>query len=57
MKMYLSDNTFLARWISGELTPEELANFKTSEDYPLFEKINNTTQNLETPAYDKQGLF
>ena len=55
--MHLSDNTFLARWISGELTPEEFANFKTSEDYPLFEKINNTTQNLETPAYDKQGLF
>ncbi len=55
--MYLSDNTFLARWISGELTPEEFANFKASEDYLLFEKINNTTQNLETPAYDKQGLF
>jgi ferric-dicitrate binding protein FerR (iron transport regulator) len=57
MKMYLSDNTFLARWISGELTPEEFANFKVSEDYLLFEKINNTTQTLETPAYDKQELF
>lgn len=57
MKKHLSDNTFLARWISGELTPEEFANFKASEDYLLFEKINITTQNLETPAYDKQALF
>lgn len=57
MKKHLSDNTFLARWISGELTPDELAEFKRSKDYPLLDKINNTAENLETPGFNSQALF
>ncbi len=57
MQEQFNDMTFLARWVSGELTPEELANFKKSKDYPIFDKINSTAQKLETPAYDKQTLF
>ena len=57
MEKHFSDNTFLARWISGELTPEELENFKNSKDYPLFNKINKVAQTLETPTYNEQALF
>ena len=57
MEKHFSDNTFLARWISGELTPKELENFKNSKDYPVFNKINKVAQTLETPTYNEQALF
>lgn len=57
MENLFNDNTLLARWISGDLTSEELANFKASKDFPHFEKINKTAQNLATPSFDKQALF
>ena len=43
MEKQFSDNTFLARWISGELTLEELENFKNSKDYPVFKKISHNS--------------
>jgi transmembrane sensor len=57
MEKHFSDNTLLARWISGGLTPEELENFKSSKDYPIFNKINKVAQTLETPAYSEEALF
>lgn len=57
MKEHFSDNTFLARWIAGELTPAELEAFKKSKDYSVFEKINNAAQNLESPEFDEQAAF
>ena len=57
MDKHFSDNTFLARWISGELTPEELEDFKKSKDYPVYKKINKAAQTLETPIYNKQVVF
>ncbi len=57
MENHLTDDTFLARWISGELSSEELKSFKKSIDYPIYNKIVEASQMLETPLYNKQDLF
>jgi len=57
MEKYSQDETFLARWISGELTPEELNEFKKTEDYVVLNKINDASQNLEAPKFDHQALY
>ena len=53
MEKHYSDESFLARWVSGELTDKELEDFKASSEYEDFVKINNTSQNLNVPQYDK----
>ncbi|WP_299548904.1 FecR family protein [Seonamhaeicola sp.] len=57
MKKQYTDDTFLARWISGELTPEELEAFKASGDYKTFKRINDKAQQLKSPSYDKEAAF
>ena len=57
MDKHYSDNTFLARWISGELTQEEIEVFKKSKDYPAFKRINEASLKLESPYYNKERLF
>lgn len=57
MEKYNHDETFLARWISGELSPEELNEFKKSLDYPVLKRINDASQRLESPKFDEQALF
>ncbi|MEM7086185.1 MAG: FecR domain-containing protein [Bacteroidota bacterium] len=48
------DDTFLARWIAGELTPEELIEFQKSPEYSEYEKINEGANRFEAPSYDRQ---
>ena len=55
-KQYLKDN-FLARWISGDLSPEEQQAFEKSDDYVVFNKINETAQKLDAPVFDASSLF
>lgn len=57
MENYNHDETFLARWISGELSPEELKAFKGSKDYNALKKINEASQKLEAPKFDQNSLF
>lgn len=57
MEKYSQDETFLARWISGELSLEELNEFKKSKDYPVLKRINDASQRLEAPKFDQQNLF
>ncbi|MGM5469139.1 FecR family protein [Flavobacteriaceae bacterium LMO-SS05] len=57
MEKHNQDETFLARWISGELTSEELKAFKKSKDYPVFKRINESSQRLESPIFDQQSVF
>ena len=57
MESNLTDNTFLARWISGDLTPEEFETFKKTKDYPIYKKINDASQTLDVPIYNKLELF
>ena len=57
MEKNFLDDTFLARWVSGDLSTEELEAFKKSSDYHKFNKINEVAQKLKTPAYNKQTAF
>ncbi|WP_027138094.1 FecR family protein [Gaetbulibacter saemankumensis] len=57
MENYIKENNFLARWIAGELSVEELERFKKSKDYPLFKRINDTSQNLMGPEYNAQKIL
>ncbi|MEO1623628.1 MAG: FecR domain-containing protein [Bacteroidota bacterium] len=49
------DETFLARWLSGQLSPEELAAFEQSKDFALFEKIAVESEQLELPAREDEA--
>lgn len=51
------NSTFLARWISGDITPDELKRFEKSKDFKLFEKINKVSQEFSTPNFDQELLF
>lgn len=57
MKQEYKDETFLARWISNELTSEELKQFQSSENYHHFKAINDASQQLKTPVYNKTDAF
>lgn len=57
MEKHKQDETFLARWISGELTPEELKEFKKTDDYVVLNKINDASQTFEAPKFDHEALF
>lgn len=52
MKNYDSDETFLGRWIAGELSDEELAHFKKTETYRQYKLINEESQHLRGPEID-----
>ncbi|MEM6769683.1 MAG: histidine kinase, partial [Bacteroidota bacterium] len=53
MPTFDRDDTFLARWLSGELSEEERTAFEQSEDYAAFKAIAETSTDLTTPNYDK----
>ena len=57
MENFNKDNTFLARWIAGELNSEELERFENSKDYPVLKKINDASQNLKAPTFNDQALL
>jgi transmembrane sensor len=57
MEKYNQDETFLARWISGELSQEELNEFRKSKDYTVLKKIDDASQKLESPKFDELALF
>ena len=55
--MNKSDNTFLARWLNGDLTPEEEKDFKNSEDYKAYAKIIKATDKFKAPNYKEEEIF
>ncbi|WP_242134090.1 FecR family protein [Aestuariivivens marinum] len=57
MENFSKDETFLARWIAGELSPEELQKFENSQGYPVLKKINDASQNLKAPTFNDQALL
>ncbi|MGY5355284.1 FecR family protein [Wenyingzhuangia sp. IMCC45467] len=54
---YKIDDTFLARWLNNELTDEELADFKQSEDYPLYQKIAKKSTLFSVPNFNEEQSF
>lgn len=47
----------LAKWLSGELTPEEKLAFEQSKDYKAYAKIVNAMEKLKDPAYDEDVVL
>ncbi len=57
MKQNYTEDTFLARWVANDLSPEELRQFQDSESYHQFNKINEASQLLKAPYYNKPDVF
>ncbi|TWO34004.1 DUF4974 domain-containing protein [Seonamhaeicola sediminis] len=57
MEKFIKEDEFLARWIAGELSKEELERFENSEDYPVLKKINDASQTLKAPTFNNQVLL
>lgn len=57
MSSKFKDDRFLARWLNGELSPDELSEFQHSKDYAVFEKLIAGAENIESPAFDQQALL
>ena len=43
---------YLAKWLNGELSKEELAEFKDSDAYASFEKLKEVSGSLKAPDFD-----
>ncbi|RZS93256.1 FecR family protein [Aquimarina brevivitae] len=52
-----NDENFLARWINGELSKEELEDFKNHPDYKTYQKIKVATDALDTRAFDEEAAL
>lgn len=46
---------FLAKWLSGKLTPDEQAEFERSEEGAAFKDIVNSVDKMALPAYDVES--
>jgi ferric-dicitrate binding protein FerR (iron transport regulator) len=58
MKKFEQDKSFLARWAENKLTQEELSEFKSEEDFKLFDKINKEVSKFRVakPNIDEDYL-
>jgi ferric-dicitrate binding protein FerR (iron transport regulator) len=57
MQKNFNDDTFLARWLNGTLSKEELAEFENSEDFAVYSRIADTSKQLQAPAFNKEQAF
>lgn len=54
IKNYESDDTFLGRWISGELSEEERIAFEKTKAFKQFDIISKESQHLKGPDIDTE---
>lgn len=57
MKQDFTNDTLLARWLSGSLDDAEKQELKNHPDYPLLKKIADQTADLAPPPYDSQAAL
>ncbi|WP_136465004.1 FecR family protein [Flagellimonas onchidii] len=43
---------YLAKWLSGELSEQELAEFKKSAEYASYQKLKEVSSSLKAPEFD-----
>ena len=43
---------YLAKWLSGELSEDELREFKGSEEYASYQKLKDVSSRLTAPEFD-----
>jgi ferric-dicitrate binding protein FerR (iron transport regulator) len=48
---------YLAKWLSGELSEKELAEFKKSEEYASYQKLKEMSSTLKSPEFDMDSAF
>ncbi|MDC6362498.1 MULTISPECIES: FecR family protein [Flavobacteriaceae] len=48
---------YLAKWLSGELSEKELAEFKKSAEYASYQKLKETSSTLKSPEFDMDSAF
>ncbi len=51
------DDTFLARWLNGDISEEEKTRFESSSEYQDYMKIIEGTNKFEAPSFDKESLL
>ncbi len=53
-----NDDTFLARWLNGELTEDERVAFESSDDYSIYQQIIAGTELYKTPDnFDAEAML
>ena len=57
MKQNYSNDTFLAKWLAGELSSEEEKDFKQTQAYEDYQKIIVAMNRFEKPQFNKEELF
>ncbi|MEM1258898.1 MAG: FecR domain-containing protein [Bacteroidota bacterium] len=50
------DDTIMARWLAGELTETERAEFEASSEYVEYQRLAKGLQAFEKPQFDKEAL-
>lgn len=48
---------YLAKWLNNELTEEELATFKETEEYASYQKIKDVSSTLEAPSFNADAAW
>ncbi|MFT3795888.1 FecR family protein [Flavobacterium sp.] len=51
------DDTLLARWLSGELSPDELQQLENSPEYPTLLRMKQNFARLQSPRTDDQRIL
>lgn len=49
------DDTFLARWLNNELTPDELREFEASDDFEHYRQIKDTMADVSSLNFDTEA--
>lgn len=49
----MEENYKLAKWLSGEMTEEELTAFQAEPDFAIYDKIKKYSAELEIPTFDE----
>jgi len=52
-----NNDTYLAKWLSGEMSDEQLMEFKKTPAYADYKFLIDVTDGLQTPDYDQQKNF
>ncbi len=52
MENQFNNPDFLARWIAGDLSVEELEDFKKTKDFEVYNSINKHSQEFKAPTID-----
>lgn len=51
------DDTFLARWLSGELSDSEKQEFEQSPEYKDYQQMINTLATLKAPSFNEEKAY